>query len=191
MNRFLSVIAITITFFTASFGQSKFEREYRIKPEEVPEPARSFVTSARIDGKIKWYFEENLQQNSIEAKFKHFKRQYSVEFDTLGQLQDIEMEAVLNELSEEVKTSITTQLDSIFEKHTIEKLQVQYRGEISSFASYIDTKTERNKYTLNYELVVKGRISRKWNLYEVVFDENGNWKNTSKIMLRDTDHLEY
>lgn len=191
MNRIFSVIAFVIAFVATGFGQGKFEREYRIKPEEVPEPALSFVMSAPIDGKIKWYFEENLRQNSVEAKFTHLKKQYSVEFDTLGQLQDIEMQAELNELPKKIETSITTYLSSAYDKYLVQKMQIQYRGEISSFAGYLDGKTHFNKYTLNYELVVKGRIDRNWNLYEVVFDENGSWINTSKIMLRDTDHLEY
>jgi hypothetical protein len=61
-----------ILFFPAILqAQKKYEKEYRIKQEEVPEEALEFIHSAAIDFSEKWYFEENLEGNSIEAKFKY------------------------------------------------------------------------------------------------------------------------
>lgn len=75
-------------------GQTKYEREFRMSEKKVPQKAREFVHSMDFESKVKWYFEENLQGNSIEAKLKQQGQQYSVEFDTLGTLQDVEVEII-------------------------------------------------------------------------------------------------
>lgn len=169
----------------------KFEKEYRIEPGEVPEKAYQFIHSADENFSEKWYFEENLEGNSIEAKFKFNRKKYSVEFDTLGNLLDIEAERPFKDLPDNLHTSIQNSLQNMYSKFTVRKMQVQYSGTIDSFADFIAESNKEKQYTIHYELVVKGRKNREWNLFEMTYNSQGKLKKTEQIILRNTDHLEF
>lgn len=183
------VIVLFLSFF--SQAQTKYEREYRIEPEEVPQKALQFLHSAGIDFSEKWYFEENLEGNSIEAKFKYNRKRYSIEFDTPGNLLDIEIETPFKDLPEALQASIKNSLQNTYSKFTIRKMQVQYSGTIDSFAGFLAESNQGKQYTIHYEFIVKGRKNRQWNLYEITFSNTGELLSTDKIVLRNTDHLEF
>jgi hypothetical protein len=169
----------------------KFEKEYRIRTEEVPEKSFQFIHSADNDFSEKWYFEENLEGNSIEAKFKYNREKYSVEFDTTGNLLDIEVETSFKELPDNLQASLQNSLQNTYSKFTIRKMQVQYSGAIDSFADFIAESEKAKQYTIYYELVVKGRKNREWNLYEMTYNNLGGLEKTEQIILRNTDNLEF
>ncbi|MEL6254700.1 MAG: hypothetical protein AAFR87_22000, partial [Bacteroidota bacterium] len=73
-------------------AQIKYEREYKLKPTEIPMPAKIFVDSCKFSTQITWYKEESQDGKSIEAKLKHKGKKYSIEFDTVGLLQDMEIQ---------------------------------------------------------------------------------------------------
>ena len=83
---------LSLLFFvsTSAFSQEKYEKEYRIKTAKVPQAALEFIHSAGFAKKVKWYREEGLTSNSIEAKTKHHKTKYSIEFNTAGEIEDVE-----------------------------------------------------------------------------------------------------
>jgi hypothetical protein len=185
------LLLLGLLFPTLLLAQTKYEKEYRIEPEEVPQKAFQFIHSEGNDFSEKWYFEENLEGNSIEAKFKYLRKRYSVEFDTLGNLLDIEVETPFNDLPGNLQTSIKTSLQNTFSKFTIRKMQLQYSGAINSFADFIAESAKEKQYTIYYELVVKGRKNRKWYLYEMTFNHFGELEKTEQIILRNTDNLEF
>jgi len=185
---FLSVWVLFV--YTAS-GQTKFEKESRLKEEKVPQTAKSFV---RLDGastRVRWYFEENLDGNSIEAKLKHDGNRYSIEFDTSGMFQDIELESVFDAIPLNTGTMIRKILDSEFEKYTIRKLQLQFSGNIKSLSLFLENPEREKEYTLKYEIVLKGRIEKEWALYELIFTSDGKLEKRSRIIFRNIDNLEF
>lgn len=190
LGRFLFLIPL---IFIASLltGQEKLEREYRLKIEEVPLEAIAFVNTDKVESKIKWYFEENLKGNSVEAKFKFQKKKYSIEFDTSGLFQDIEIKIDFTNIPESVKKEMRSAIHEKFEKSKIKKVQSQYAGPIQSFEQFITIINPESSLQLNYEIVIKGQIEGTWNMYELTFDKLGNLKNTYLIIQRNTDNLEY
>lgn len=90
LRKCIIVALFSIVFFqTGANAQQKFEKESRLKPEDVSVAAKQFIETVDMDTKWKWYFEENLVGNSVEAKTKYQRKWYSVEFDTSGNIQDV------------------------------------------------------------------------------------------------------
>lgn len=175
----------------SAMGQSKFEKEDRLQEQMVPETAKSFVLFDGLETKVRWYQEENLEGNSIEAKLKYDGKRYSIEFDTAGVFQDIEIEAAFGVLAMNTGMKITKELGSHFSKYKVQKLQYQYSGNIPSFSSFLFSLESGNEYIIKYEIVVKGKTEDGWNLYELLFDQDGTLEKRSKIIFRNTDNLEF
>ncbi|MDQ4139839.1 MAG: hypothetical protein M3142_04880, partial [Bacteroidota bacterium] len=133
--KILFFINVILLITNQTFGQTKYEKEYRLKPQEVPVEARKFVDALRFSGKVKWYFEENLKGNSIEAKVTNNQKRYSLEFDTLGNLQDVEVQIDWLEIPEVTRNNISGSLDSEYSDYKINKIQVQYTGKNSILLS--------------------------------------------------------
>lgn len=188
-NTLLFMLFLVMPFFT--IAQTKFEKEYRIKENEAPAKAVRFIHSAGIDFSEKWYFEENRLGNSIEAKLKHNGKRFSVEFDTLGNLQDIEVETDFDDVAVSLQSKITASLKNTYSKYKIRKMQVQYSGKIDSFNEIMENTAKSNKYNIQYEFVVKGKNNRQWKLFEITFSSAGELISTNEIFLRNTDNLEF
>ena len=90
-STFLIALSAFLVLSTSSFGQKKFEKESRISKSDLPSFAVDFAALFTDGQRIKWYLEEGLDRNSIEAKYKRDGRHYSVEFDTLGTMEDVEI----------------------------------------------------------------------------------------------------
>jgi hypothetical protein len=172
-------------------AQQKFEKESRLKPEDVPALAGQFIEAVELDTRWKWYFEENLVGNSVEAKTKYNGKWYSVEFDTSGNIQDVEIETDLKEMKENVSRNILHALDSMFNSHKIDKIQIQYTAETSVLIAILNKYADQADSKIQYEIVVKGKKNRRPKLYELTFSDNGKLLETSVIIFRNTDNLEY
>jgi len=94
-------------------------------------------------------------------------------------------------LPENLQATLQNSLQNTYSKFTIRKMQVQYSGTINSFADFITESNQTEHYTIYYELVVKGKKNRQWNLYEITFGNTGELISTDKIVLRNTDNLEF
>lgn len=84
-----------------------------------------FIESVFEDTKMKWYGEENIKGKAIEAKGRYQGTFYSVKFDTLGVLQDIEMLIDFGTVPENVRTLIEKNLANHFSRFRIQKTQIQ------------------------------------------------------------------
>lgn len=186
--------AVLFCFLAGSLsaaGQTKLEREYRIRTEAAPEAARAFVSALSFEGRVRWYVEESLEETSVEAKTKHQGQYYSIEFDSSGRLQDIEVEISREAIPLETRSKITTHLDSLFSKNTISKIQIQYTGNETTLQELIKNGNTPGAYAVKYELIVKGSGKNGKRLYEFLFSETGLPEKMSLIVLRNTDNLEY
>ena len=129
MHKFIYIILLLVVQYSSNlYAQEKYEKESRIKQKNVPSKALLFIDSLNFKNKIKWYKEEGLYRKSFEAKFKYNKARYSVEFDTLGNIEDLEIEVDWEDLKSNISDSISLQLKIDCIKHKIVKVQKQYKG---------------------------------------------------------------
>jgi hypothetical protein len=185
------VFLISIYLSTNLQAQEKYERESRIKQKDVPGLALRFFDSISNFKKIKWYKEEGLNKISFEAKFKINRTKYSVEFDSLGNIEDIEIDLDWSNLKTQLKDTISAQLNRNCNSYKLTKLQIQYTGSKADLWHQLKYQAINPNAIVHYELIVKCRQSKNVNLLEYLFSERGTIVSVSKIVFKNSSHLEY
>lgn len=173
------------------YSQQKYEKESRLKIEEVPQAALEFIEAAKIPNKVKWYIEYGLEDNSIEAKFKLNKKRHSVEFDTLGTIEDIEIEIMTQELLPELQKTIAIALSSICLSHEISKIQKQYTGTETVLLSLLKNLGFDGNFTTKYEIIANCESESKTEQFEYLFNDEGKLLQQFKIIFKNSSNLEY
>lgn len=85
-------LMLSITFTATAIGQTKNEKEERIKKEVFPKIALLTLNDLPQSSKrLKFYRETDGDKKSYEAKFKLNRKIYSIEFNSQGQLEDVEV----------------------------------------------------------------------------------------------------
>lgn len=189
MHSFLTCIFIFLSLST--FGQVKMEVETRAKVENVPQKAVYFLSEAFSEAKVRWYQEGTLVMTSYEAKFKHDKKRYSIEFDPNGNLEDVEIlihkkripEATANRLDEQLKTSS--------QAYKITRAQEQFSGSEEAILAWLKSGQIHSHITKKYELEIKVKDDNKWRMYEYTIDEKGQILSEKRIITPTSDHLVY
>ncbi|WP_375563084.1 hypothetical protein ACE193_11335 [Bernardetia sp. OM2101] len=180
---------IFLLFFSFySYSQSKLEIEERIDKENAPLAAQEFIDSLYFSSKIKWFVEQDYDRKTYEAKTKSEGKKYSIEFDTLGQLEDIELEIKWKQIPISTQHKICQKLNSNFKKHKIKKIQIQYSGNSTDL---LNLKTTIKNLIIKYEIVLKGQKKSQTLFYEYLFSEEGDFEQELQFDFRNTDHLEY
>lgn len=170
-------------------AQEKFEMEQRVGRDKVPESALRFVDSF-TKSKVKWYEETGISSKSYEAKFKLNGKRFSVEFDSTGSLEDIEIRMRYRDLETNLKRSISAHLDSVYNRTRIHKLQIQYAGDVQKMMKLRIGISEG--LNIQYELELRTKIKgARPELYEYTFDQQGKYLFHKTIILRNADHLEF
>lgn len=188
---FYLILLIGLTYSNNLFAQDKYEKESRIKQRDVPSKALLFMDSLNYKAKIKWYKEEGLTRKSIEAKFKHNKTKYSIEFDTLGNIEDIEIEVNWEYIESYITDSVSVQLKLDCSKHKIVKVQKQFAGSENDLLFLLRNEINSEKLKIKYEIIVKCNQQKEVNLFEYLFNEKGILVSKSKIVFKNSSHLEY
>ena len=185
------VFILLALFLNLSYAQQKYEKESRLKEKDVPSKALDFIDSLGIEKRIRWYFEEGFDRSSIEAKFKLSNQKYSVEFDTTGNLEDIEIQVRWNDLQKSLRDSISAHLGVDCKKFKIRKVQIQYSGDRTSLLSKIKTGKSTSNFIVRYEIVVKCSNKKDVVLFEYLFNETGDKLARSQIIFKNSSNLEY
>ena len=169
------------------------ERETRAKKSEVPEKAIAFIESISPDISPKWFWEGIMFPTSYEAKFKFNKAKYSVEFDTLGNLEDVEILAVYEDLPLVVRNEVDGSLLEIYEKSKITRVQTQWSGKEKDIITAINNNFSfaSTQLTVRYEIELKLKQEGRWRLEEWTVDANGKIISQVIVVTPRTDHLEY
>ncbi len=161
-------------------GQVKYEREVRVPEKNVPPKAREWLKDAFEDiENAKWYFETTPEMNSYEAKFKWRRYNYSVKFDTLGLIVDIEKKIELSEIPKSTRSAILSYFEDHFHSYKILKIQEQATGDEDDLEDFIDDNEEEG-ITLRYEIEFHGVNAEGNKLWEALFSIDGKL-----IMLRE------
>lgn len=187
----ITLIVFCLALSASAFAQQKFEKEYRLKTEEVPLLARQFVDSLNFDHRVKWYMEISQNGKSVEAKGRRNGKRYSVEFDTAGKIQDVEIEVPYDAIPDEVQGTIAQQLQGEFEKYIILKIQEQFTGTRNELLSYLTKPKGTPAPIIRYEATVKGSKKGERNEFEYTFSSRGDIEKKATLVFRNTDNLEY
>lgn len=187
----LFVISTLILCVHATFAQQKFEKEYQLKTSEVPLRTRQFVDSLDFDHRVKWYMEISQSGTSVEAKGRRDGKRYSVEFDTTGKIQDVEIEIPYGAIPNEVQNTMTQQLRGEFDTYRILKMQQQLTGSRNELLTYLTKPRGTSALTIRYEATVKGSKSGERNEFEYTFSLLGEIEKRATVVFRNTDNLEY
>ncbi len=178
------------------WAQYKLEREYRVKAKEVPELARSLVDSCYPETRVRWYVEESATRKSYEAKLKYKKegkkRHYSIEFDTLGRVEDVEMLIEFSELPPTIQKAAQEQMQQLFKRHKLVRVQEQWLADLPTLQAKMKDRTLPKALITNYEIVVVGRQAN--NLYkslEFTLDAQGTVISVLEIVHNSHDNLLY
>ena len=189
---FTGIIIILFTIcFNQLYAQQKYEKESRLKEKDVPSKALNFIDSLEVGRRIRWYLEEVFERRSIEAKFKLNNQKHSIEFDTIGNLEDIEIQMKWSELQKPLRDSISFYLGEDCKKFKIQKVQIQYSGDRSILLAKIKTRKSADNYIVRYEIVVKCCNTKNVRLFEYLFSNTGEKLAISQIIFKNSSNLEY
>jgi len=172
-------------------SQTKMEKEERIREKDVPENARTFLDEAGIVNKTKWYKDIGKNEVVIEAKTKHRRTLYSIEFDTTGQIINVEYIIKFRRLAPEIKENIKKQLEAKYKKYSFLKTQKQYTGEKQALKELIRNEKTDKRFTTRYEIVLKGTKENYKRKYEITTSQSGELIDIKEIVEPDMDILIY
>ncbi len=196
MKRFRSIISgivLLILFWVISTpvsAQNKIESEERIKGKEVPDQAKDWLhdTFEKIK-KPKWYREYFENGMSYEAKFLYDDSFYSVEFSSLGEIEDVEVEIEFGDLDHQVRENLKEYFTTNYTLSKIEKIQIQYSGDEDDLEDFFD-EDEDEGIQVQYEIEYAGKdADGEYQLWEGTFDHQGVFLGKRKIILRPADNL--
>lgn len=184
----IPILSLTLGVVLTCFSQDKIEKETRIKTLDVPSNAKKWLQdSFEKIKRPKWFLEYSQNGKSFEAKFKYQNHFHSVEFDSLGHVEDVEIEIFYSEIPGETWEVIQSYYKSEFELVKVEKIQRQFSGAKSDLEDFFDEE-EQDGVTIRYEIVFQGK-NKTWSLWEALFDESGKFISKLEVQIRPNDNL--
>lgn len=191
MKKYSFLLFLWISF---SFSQVKNEKEERIHASEFPEKTSTYFNTISQDVKyLKYCKETDGSKKSYEVKFKYRREHYSVEFDTLGNLEDIEVVIKKKHIPKEIKTVIWRYFENNFKKTTLVKVQKQYvnttKNTDKQFIQHILEKPF-NKHT-HFEIIAEIKTKKIHELREFTFDRNGKFEKSRVVTTSSYEHALY
>ena len=192
MNKFSFLIFISCCSFC--FSQVKAEREERIKAYEFPESTQGYFDFISKDAKyLKFYKETDGENQSFEAKLKVRKFHYSIEFDTLGKLEDIEIVIKKKHISKKVLNAINSYFNSNFKKTRFIKIQkqyVNYNNESDKFFIQHIIENPNDKHT-SFEIIAEIKTEMEHELMEFTFNRKGTFEKSRLVTSSSYEHALY
>ena len=187
----LFVLFLFLIIVPSGYAQTKYEKEVRIKETSVPATAITYIESFNFNKKVRWYQEFGIDRTSFEAKTKFHGKKYSIEFNTAGVLEDVEIEMQWNELPQEAQKTIEKFLRTTYAKYTIDKIQIQYTGPPNKIATYILEGGSNQELTIHYEIVINTKLDRKFKQLELLFSSEGVLLKSAEVVSKSAVNIEY
>lgn len=183
---------VLVGMLSASLAQKKDEREQRIREAEVPAEILNILKPFTKDLKVRYISERDGDRSSYEAKFRSKNRTFSVEFDTLGVLEDVEIGIKLKALKKEIRDNINSYLRKSSDSYKILKCQKQYAHVSGDSAETLRHAINNESHApINYELEVDMQMGKVLESNEMLFDSEGKFLSKRLIVNRATDNLLY
>jgi hypothetical protein len=183
---------IVVLFFfnpVLVFCQVKAEKEFKIPETSVPVDALVWLEDA-IDQKkqLKWYYQTDNNRESFEAKFKRNRKSYSVEFDTEGNIIDIEIDEHWRKLPLLVRNNIAHYLESEFSKYRVVNAEIQYSGSEEDLKKW-ESDNILNRIVIRYEVEFYGKKASEKKFWEGLFDKDGEILSRREIIITPSNNL--
>jgi len=172
-------------------SQVKTEREFRIREDKVPASATEFVRATGIDDKVRWYLEQSQEGRSYEAKAVYQGFRYSIEFDSLGRIQDVERVVDFATLPGPFKEALADTLTEDFTYWNIRRTQEQWKGNAGLLTESVRQGRVQEGIVTAYELEIKGKRAGRYAYYEVYADERGKLLRIREVIQRNTQNMEF
>lgn len=193
MQKLIVVFSVIFFPFIMHAQQNlKFEREKKISADEFPDAAMQVIQPLLNNAKaVKYYRETNQNGVNYEVKLKYDKTHYSIEFDSLQRLKDVEELLDWKKATDIPRAAIKRNMDDTFRKQKVTRIQKQYNLKSSVKQLQSLPPSEDIILSINYELEVEGEMHRKnvLQFYELLFDENGELIQQRVIQKNITDNL--
>jgi hypothetical protein len=187
----LAAFIVLILFTHSMLSQTKDEREVRIEMNDFPVNGQTILKNLpkSIKG-LKLYKETDGEKVSYEAKFKYKKRRYSLEFDTNGSIEDIELIVKEKSLPNE---KIGLYFQSNYRKYKRIKIQRQYVNSNSKDekAFLNDVLNESCECTVNFEIIAEVKTDSERHVKEFLFSETGAYINSRILKPTSYEHIMY
>ncbi len=181
-------------YVSISFSQSKNEIEERIKASEFPKVALYYFNGISDQvNYLKFYKETDGSKHSFEAKFKLNKLHYSVEFDTLGNLEDIEIVIKEKHIPKPAFKTMLNYFNTNFDKVRFIKIQKQYLNNSNrsdqQFINYVlDNPVGKNTH---FEIIAEIKTNGERFLKEFTFKNTGEFEKSRPVSSSSYEHALY
>jgi hypothetical protein len=150
----------------------KYEKEIVIDSNLAPLKARIFTQSLNVEI-LNWVKEINFTSKSYETKAIWNNLPVSIEFDSTGVLEDIEISIEENKIPTSAIKRTHQVLHQHFVKFNLAKVQLQLTGNHLELIKRMVQNDEQTQVTHKYEIELYGKIKTAWRMYEYIFDQNG------------------
>lgn len=179
----------------------KKEIEKGIRADAFPRPGLLFIDAFKNKKRLKFYEQNTSGELAFESKFVYEGRKFSIEFDTLGLLTNIEVEMEWEEIEKATRQRIEKGFNQNFENFRLIKIQKKWVHEkdeddfdeddiaefLTDFSLY---KNDLDDMEVAYEIEISGkRPANRPGLFEVIFDGKGNFSMMRKIELPGMDNV--
>ncbi len=189
---FLMVLSLLWCF--PLWAQAKYEREFRIKQADFPQKALALIKD-EIQGvkRLRFYKEIDSITVSFEAKFKKDRLFYSIEFNTEGELEDIEILIQESDIPNDVLEAITAHLMQTYSNFKIRKIQQQYPLRKGEQLRGLLKEAFQNLLLpyINYELIISCKAVSGRREFEYLFNAEGNFLSKRESLPANYDHILY
>lgn len=188
-----AVVSFLLILLTVvdGFGQYKYEKESRINSSELPFQLNLDFNAYAGVKRLKWYKEYNVDQVHYEAKFRYHGADYSVEFDSLGLLEDVEVLYRSKDLAAQKRISIEQYLNTNYRKWKITRLQKQYLLDVKTLDLALKDVALLSDLEHQYELEIGVFENGVQVNYELLFNFAGTCINTREIVNESLLNLEF
>ena len=187
-----TILMLPLAGISQLFAQEKVEVERRINKSKVPEDAVEWLNETfDKPRRVKWYFEDNAGDKGFEGKFTRKGHLHSVEFNEEGEIEDVEVKMEWSELPGEVREELQEYFSENYISYNIRRIQRQFSGESDDLQEAFEEDDELDDIEIRYEIEFYGRSDEDDELWEGLFDDEGELIERTVIKLRPTDNLNY
>lgn len=187
-------IILLFLFSSLSWSQVKNEHEERIPKSDFPLVAQNYFDSFMDDVKyLKFYKETDGSKHSFEAKFRLNDLHFSVEFDSIGKLEDIEIVIKKRHISKIALNAINTYFLNNYKRTRFVKIQKQYVNYTNQpdlhFIEHI-AENPFDKHT-HYEIIAEVKTEGGRVLKEFTFTNRGQFEKMRIVTSSSYEHALY
>lgn len=188
------LICSILLFGLHSWSQTKNEQEVRVKLDVFPDPAINVVSELpKRCKRIRFYKETDGEKQSFEAKFKYKRQHYSLEFNTEGVIEDIEVIIEPKEIEDDVKSKIEDYFEEHFDKFQYVKIQKQYvyYKTLKPITFVNEVLSKHSKAEINFEIIAEVKSDSKRNVGEFLFGRHGYFRSFRALNPESYEHILY